>query len=304
MSERMQSASGDLQTRTKHWGDVIASAYPRNMWHDIFGFGMGSMPKLYYQRHFDNMPLPNYRWVILDGKSVLQIGKGGYPFYQKLSINARKDYVLTAKVRFEDGVGALGFDLCHKHILFSEHWQAECVKKDFKAINSSWQILEWRFNAGSLGSQGWLDWPPTLQFHNYGDSVVMIDSIEMRDDSGKQIIRNPDFDDKLGYWFWGSDFEHLPWHSKQIFIHIWLEQGWVGLILFFLLLGLGINRQLKLLKLGFKISTALLPAVIAILCLGLTDTFIDEPQTTLMTFSVLFAALQWPLSTELLKSTR
>ena len=304
MTERMHGASTDLQTRSKHWKDVIDSARSNSIWRAVWGFGMGSMPKLYYQSHFDKMPLPNYRWGIRDGRTVFEIGKGGYPYYQKLTLDPDKNYTLFVVLQYEGEDGKLGVDICHKHILFSDQWQPDCVLKDHHPENTGWQSMEWTFNSGKLGSHGLLDWPPTLQIHNYGNSVIVIDSVEIRDDTGRQIVENSDFDDKLKHWFWISDFEHLPWHSKQIFIQIWLEQGWIGLLLFLALIGFGISRQWTLFKLGEEIPIALIPSVIAIFGLGLTDTFIDEPQTTLMTFAVLFSALQWPQPVRQFKPVR
>lgn len=294
MASRMQTVSADLQTRKAHWSDVIDSAQPDSIWRTFWGFGMGSMPKLYYQSHFDKMPLPSYRWSTNDSKTVLEIGKGDFPYYQKLVLEPGTNYTLSAMIKYETEGGRLGLAICRRHILYSEEWQPGCVYYPHRELAAGWQRLEWTFNSADLGGNGWLDWPPTLHIRNYGDSVVAIDSVRITDSSGTQIVKNPDFDDKLKHWFWGSDFEHLPWHSKQIFVQIWLEQGWIGLLLFGLLIILGISHQYTLFRAGESIPIALIPSVLAILGLGLTDSFIDEPQTALMTFGVLFAALQWP----------
>ncbi|MCQ8103600.1 hypothetical protein NP590_05750 [Methylomonas sp. SURF-2] len=296
MTERMQGVSSDLQTRSRHWADVIDSAYSDSFWRPFWGFGMGSMPKLYYRSHLDDMPLPNYRWVENDGKTLLEIGKGGYPYFQKITLKPDTVYNLLAVVKFEDEGGILGVDICHKHILFSDQWQPDCVKKDFRLKLGGWQTLQWSFNSGNLGRRGWLDWPPTLQIHNYGSGIMSVDTIEITDSSGVQILKNSDFDNRLNHWFWISDFEHLPWHSKQLFLQVWLEQGWIGLLLFILLIGFGFRHQWKLLDSGESIPIAIVPSMIAMIGLGLTDEYIDEPQTTLMTFAVFFAALQWPLN--------
>lgn len=298
MTERLQGVSSDIETRQHHWLDVINSAYSDQVSTQLFGHGMGSMPKLYYQAHFDKMQLPTYRWNELDGRSALEIGKGGYPFYQKLNLLPNTDYELQAVIKSEGRDGTLGLDICHKHILFSDRWQPDCVNTSFKFKSNEWQSVKWTFNSGKLGQFGLIDWPTTLQLHNYSNSVIAIDAIQITDSSGKEWIKNGDFDYKLNYWFWISDFEHLPWHSKQLFIHLWLEQGWFGLLLFIVLIALILVNQLALFRSGKTIPIALIPSVCAILGLGLTDTFVDDPHTSLMVFGILFAALQWPDTTK------
>ncbi|PPD31496.1 MAG: hypothetical protein CTY19_13980 [Methylomonas sp.] len=298
MTERMHGVSSDIETRQHHWVDVINSANSDQVSTQLFGHGMGSMPKLYYQAHFDKMQLPTYRWNVLDGRSILEIGKGGYPFYQKLSLLPNTNYELQAVIKSEGGDGTLGLDICHKHILFSDRWQPDCATTSFKFKSTEWQSVKWTFNSGKLGQYGLMDWPTTLQLHNYSNSVIAIDAIQLTDASGKEWIKNGDFENKLNYWFWISDFEHLPWHSKQLFIHLWLEQGWIGLLLFILLIALILVNQLALFRSGKTIPIALIPSVCAILGLGLTDTFVDDPHTSLMVFGILFAALQWPNTTK------
>jgi hypothetical protein len=304
MTERVQGTFTDLQTRSKHWADVIDSAQSSSIWPAVRGFGMGSMPKLYYRSHFDKMSLPTYRWTTLGDRTVLEIGKGGNPFYQKISLVPDTEYKLVVAVNFEAGAGVLGVDICHKHILFSDRWQPDCVKSAFRSKDTGWQVFDWSFNSGNLGRFDGLDWPPTLQFHNYGEGIIAIDSVQITDKQGQLVVRNPEFDRQLQYWFWASDFEHLPWHSKQLWIQIWLEQGWGGVMLFLLLIGFGFRHQWALFKAGEAIPIALLPSVVAMLGLGLTDEYIDEPQTTLMAFSVFFAALQWPNRAVPLKMSR
>lgn len=295
MSERFNEVGKDMDTRQNHWYRVMDTRTPDSWRALLFGEGMGSMPKVYYLNYFSEMTLPSLRWQKLDGRSAVQLGSGGYPFHQKLKLQSHTDYTLKLKFKAELPGDRLAIDICHKHILFSEHWQPECTGTEYAAkTGGQWAQLEWSFNSGRLGQYGLFDWPPTLQIHNYSDNPLWLDAVEIFDSQGRQIVKNEQFDQRLLYWLWTSDFEHLPWHSKQIFIHVWLEQGWIGLSLFVLLLVLAFLRQIKLYSLGETVPIALLPAMTGVLGLGLTDTFIDEPQISLLTFSLLFAALQWP----------
>lgn len=294
MSERFSEAGKDIDIRQNHWYRVMDTRTPDSWRALLFGEGMGTMPKLYYLNYFSEDTLPSFRWQQADGKASVQLGVGGFPFHQKIPLKPNTQYKLLFKFKAELPNDKIGIDICHKHILFSEHWQPDCIETQTVAKTTEWTQLEWSFNSGHLGQYGWLDWSPTLQIHNYAENPLIVDSVEIFDPQGQQIIKNPQFDERLAYWLWTSDFEHLPWHSKQIFIHVWLEQGWLGLIMFVLLMVLGFLRQIKLYSLGETMPIALIPSMVAILGLGLTDTFIDEPQISFLTFSILFAALQWP----------
>jgi len=294
MEQRFKEVSQDLVTRKEHWLNVIDTRTPDSFASSLLGEGMGTMVKRYYAKNLNNKNLQSFTWLAQNGKTVLKLGASGYPFHQKLQLHPNENYKLTALIKADSMGDSLGVDICHKHILFSEVWQPDCINNSFSAKTVSWERFEWRFNSGNLGLKDWTDWPTTLQIHNYGKNPIEVDSVEIIDENGNQIVRNNDFDDELKYWLWTSDFEHLPWHSKQLFIHVWLEQGWLGVFLLVLLIGFGFYRQLYLFHRGSSIPVALIPAMVGIIGLGLTDTFIDEPQVSLIVYSILFAALQWP----------
>lgn len=224
----------------------------------------------------------------------MKLGVNGYPFHQKIPMQPNTNYKLYVFIKSDLAGDNIAVDICHKHILFSDLYQPNCVGNNFISKSVAWERFEWTFNSGNLGLNGWTDWPTTLQLHNYGKNPIEIDTVELLDEDGNNILRNSSFDNKLQHWFWTSDFEHLPWHSKQLFIHLWLEQGWLGLLLFLALIFFAFKRQITLFLSGESIPIALIPVLVGVICLGLTDTFIDEPQISLMVFSIFFAAMQWP----------
>ena len=295
MEQRFKDVGQDFIIRQNHWLNVIDTRTPDSFLSSFLGEGMGAMPRQYYVNNYDKKQLPSYDLVRDEGKNHLKLGVGGYPFHQKVPLSANTNYRLLVSIKSEAEGENVSVDICHKHILFSESWQPDCVNNTFTAKDNTWGWYEWKFNSGNLGISGWADWPVTLQLHNYGKNPIEVASVELFDENDMQIVRNSDFADEFKYWFWTSDFEHLPWHSKQLFIHIWLEQGWLGEFLFALLLFFGFFRQTKLFRQNISIPMALLPAMVGILGLGLTDTFIDEPQISLFVFCILFAAMQWPV---------
>ena len=295
MEQRFKEVGQDFIIRKDHWLNVIDTRTPDSFMSAFFGEGMGAMPRQYYVNNYNKKQLPSYDLIREEGKNHLKLGVGGYPFHQKIPLHANTNYKLVVSIRAEAEGENFGVDICHKHILFSELWQPDCVNNNFTPKGNAWGRYEWAFNSGNLGVNGWSDWPVTLQLHNYGKNPIEVASVELFDENDVQIVKNNDFADEFKYWFWTSDFEHLPWHSKQLFIHVWLEQGWLGVLLFSLLLFFGFFRQIYLFRQNVLMPIALIPAMIGILGLGLTDTFIDEPQISLFVFCILFAAMQWPV---------
>ena len=77
------------------------------------------------------------------------------------------------------------------------------------------------------------------------------------------LLENSNFDQGLDHWFFYNDFQHLPWHIKNIYLSIYYQLGIIGLILFaFMLFNvININRN--------DIVTTALQIFLISYCLGL-----------------------------------
>jgi hypothetical protein len=86
---------------------------------------------------------------------------------------------------------------------------------------------------------------PTVMTIKYGkpDTLVDIDAVELSADD-LNILRNSSFKRGLDYWFAYNDYSRLPWHTKNTFLQVWFEVGWLGLFLFLALVALLIRTNL------------------------------------------------------------
>ena len=294
MTTRLGQLRQDWHSRTLHWQTVIATRTPDSFVSTWLGEGMGSMARRYYGLLFSQRSLPSFAWSDAEGVTQLLLGANGFPFQQRVALSPHTDYHLIMVIRSDAPTVNVSIAFCHKHLLFSERWQPDCVEQSIHSQRAGWQTVEWSFNSQALGQYGWADWPVTLQLHNYGQHAVAIDRLSLTDAQGREWLRNGDFNQRLQHWFWSSDFDHLPWHSKQLWLHLWLENGWLGVLAFAALWLLGVRRQWRLYQAGDSLPIALLPVLIAVLGLGCTDTFIDEAPISFYVLLLLLAALQWP----------
>ena len=51
-----------------------------------------------------------------------------------------------------------------------------------------------------------------------------------------ELLGNGDFQHGNDRWFFTSDRHHLPWHAKNLWLHVYFEQGVLGLLIFSALL--------------------------------------------------------------------
>ncbi len=88
--------------------------------------------------------------------------------------------------------------------------------------------------------------------------------------------------------FFYNDFEHLPWHIKNIYLSIYYQLGLVGLLLFALMLYklIKINRD-DILTSAFQIF--LLSYITGIFAFGLFGDPFDSARTSVIFFMLLFS---------------
>jgi hypothetical protein len=294
-SDRFSQVSADFAMRKNHWIQVVSFRDRDDFFSQVIGEGIGTMPKLYYRNNILKRALPTFRVSDNNGKPFFILGSGDFNIMQKVILPSGASYEIKSDIRFKSLNDNLNILVCEKHILYSEHYQPECIINNFRATKiREWQTFRWTVNSNKLGQFGFMDWPTTLLIHNEGANSVDIGSITVTDRNNHQYVRNSNFKKGMQDWFWVADFDHLPWHSKGLFIHIWLEQGWLGLLLFLGLIFFAILRQGLLLAKGNPTAVAFLPVVVALVLEGLTGTMIDAPRICMLVSVVLLSAVQWP----------
>ncbi len=67
--------------------------------------------------------------------------------------------------------------------------------------------------------------------HRHQAASVEVDNVSLIDASGRSLLTNGDFSSGMQRWFFSSDRSHLPWHIKNMPLHVLFDQGLAGLAL-------------------------------------------------------------------------
>jgi hypothetical protein len=294
METRFAESGQDLQTRLRHWSDS-AALRGEGVLGTLFGAGTGSYPRRYFERHLGETHVGSFRFVRDPGGSFLRLGVGDYNLMQRVPVEPGRRYRLVVRLRSGESRATVAFKLCHKNVLYSERHTPGCpVTTLSPEPGRGWQVLESRFEAGSLGRFGIAYWPVTLLVpHPNGGGTLDVTDVRLLDENGRNLIANGDFSRGADRWFFVSDYSHLPWHAKNLLLHLWVEQGWFGLAAFAALVLAVWARAWSGLRAGI-VPAAVLATMPALATLSMVATIVDFPRVVLPLYLVLFAALYAP----------
>ena len=121
---------------------------------------------------------------------------------------------------------------CIKKDLFVEPGPAKLIRGNFSVEEIS-QIARGPRHGNELGRI------IVFAIHS-ADAEFAVDNISIKpsmadEPRGKNLIRNGNFEQGTNYWFALSDL-HLLWHAKNLFLHLLVEYGLIGVILHLVLL--------------------------------------------------------------------
>jgi hypothetical protein len=182
--------------------------------------------------------------------------------------------------------------LCEK-ILFNSR-KCQWLKVDVKTGEQEWQHRAQTFNNGEVGAGTWLTSRP-VQFSLYNPApgtVIQVDNVRLLDAQGQDLLKNGDFSNGGDFWFFKSG-DHLFWHAKNLWVHLLFEQGWLGMVVFTLLLILALVRLARGVLLGNLDATVLLASVGAWIVVGGVDSLVDAPRIALLVYATLFIGAAW-----------
>ena len=290
---RFATVGKDFATRAEHWRRALAAIDP-SLTTQAFGNGVGSFPQLFFSYMLTtDFPLATYSLARTDTVTYLRLGGGDFNIMQRLPIAPDTTYRLSARLRAEVGNPNVSIKICHKHLLYSERYVPQCrsANYNFKRRPAvGWVEFSADIQSGNLGRHGLLYWPATLMLHN-GQGIVDIAEVRLIAPDGRDLIANGAFTAGLDRWFLVSDFEHLAWHAKNIYLHFFIEQGMFGLAAFLALAGLALASAARAAWRGNPLAMILLPTLLSFLAIGLFGTLIDMPQVATLFYLLLFLSL-------------
>jgi hypothetical protein len=300
MEVRFSTNQLDAGTRSGHWQhalDVMQSDWPTR----LFGMGVGRFPEEYlyvFSRAHGNFGFKH------DGDHIHLILGGGedLTFGQRLGLPAWDRYTLKLNARTNDPLVNLRIRVCRRHILVPYDWNPQCVgtNQQLKNTGGVSQSFVWTFDIGALGDGvAFGRQPLLLELKNEqyrGDpkipgTLVEIDTVSVTDARGVELLSNGNFAHGLERWFPYYDFEHLPWHIKNLWVNLYFDQGWVGVAGFIAFLLTGISVAIRLALKNDMLGVAVASAIASYMTVGVAGGLVDVPRVILVFYVLLIATL-------------
>ncbi|CAH1083241.1 VanZ family protein [Candidatus Nitrotoga sp. 1052] len=286
---RLATIKQDIVIRTDHWADALHILRVRDA--PIFGVGLGTFPAAYFWDSSEVSRPSTYAFVTQNGNTFLRLGSGETLYVeQPVAIVPEQPYTFSMDLRSSVNNAELTVPICEKALLYS--FTCVWTTLQVKGPSGQWGHYEAHIYAKNFGPPNSLfPRPVKLSIYNgRAGTLVDVANVALLDSAGRDLVRNGDFSEGMHHWFFSTD-SHLPWHIKNLYIHVLFEQGWLGLICFMALITYVIGRLLPRAWGNEPASLALFTALTAFLVVGLVDSLIDETRLGFLFYLLLIAGL-------------
>ncbi|MDD2658797.1 MAG: VanZ family protein [Methylococcales bacterium] len=290
IQHRFNVIEQDRDSRAYHWRDALAMR-DDDLATMLFGMGLGSYPRTFFWLNSENTHPATYEVANENGNNFLRMRGGDSLFMgQYLTIEPHTAYRLVLDVRGENKLG-LSTSLCEKSVQYS----LRCSAVGAKTSGRGWDHVEQVINSNDVGERvagGLLKRPVQLSFYNGNGTgkLLDIDNIKLLDSTGANVLANGDFTKGLDFWFFAAE-KHNPWHIFNFWVHLLFDQGWLGVVAFFLLFANAIYNCCRRLSQQNVYAAILLSSFSGFMVVGFVDSPFDAPRLTLLFFLLLFFAL-------------
>lgn len=294
--ERMDKITGDLNTRLTHWQSVLDSG--DNSLKTVFwGNGIGTFPTNYLTTFPEAVSkLGSFSIQENNATNALELGSGAdLAFGQRIDAYPGITYTLKGFYKLPKSDSKIKahfkFQICERNLIVFEKWGQKCGKtKHLFEPTDEYKAFSIEIPSKNIGEKHWLFRQQITFLMRYyqGDDVIAFDKIELFDNYQNQILKNADFTDQMDHWFFYHDFEHLPWHIKNIYLSIYYQVGIIGGLIFlgFILMGLrnlfNCDPEYRLLYIS------MLSVIIGYLSFGVFGDPLDSARTNMLFFMILF----------------
>ncbi len=294
MGDRFSTGGRDLDSRLAHWKLGMGMLQsPADWW---LGKGLGRFPSNHFLVGDPTQHPGDYRLQQEQGNSYLMLtgglhvlGSGEmFRLTQRVSVPGSPVRV-TAQVRTATNVGVL-FEVCEKHLLYN----GNCLTGEVavKAAAGKWQPVNLELKGG-VTRGAW--YAPALLVFNVAlesqGAKLDLDDLTLSGPDGRNLLTNGDFSHETARWFFTSDKFHMPWHMKNMFLHVLFEQGMVGLTLWTLLLGGALLRLTTGKAKAHPFAPAIAASLIGFAVVGMFDSLIDVPRVAMLFYLLLLLGL-------------
>jgi O-Antigen ligase len=297
IQQRFSLFTEDKAIRSYHWQDAINMMEEDSLTR-ILGMGVGSYPRTYFWHNNEHVIPATYKIDTDNNNPYLSLRAGDALFMgQYIKIAPNQSYRVQMAIRATAADATLSVALCEKSLLYAIRCQDGVLQPK---LTSTWQVLHINLASGNLGTVPvglWAGgWPRPLQFSlrnaSTNGQLLAIDNIALLDSQGHTLLANGDFTASTDHWFFGTE-KHHPWHVLNIWVHVLFDQGYLGLVVFILLLSLAFVNLIKNLT-QHLFAAIFLSALCGFLLVSWVDSPFDAPRLSLLFSLTLFWALLAP----------
>jgi len=296
MSSRFETTRGDEQGRMLHWKQALWRLPDDSArW---LGQGQGR-----FLEHFVLQPPPKSRPGDLrlvapagpdsaDAPPVMRMVTGnhqmGWGELLRLSQRIERPMGLTTvrvTLRNADQL-VLHADVCIKHLLYDDGCQTGQLQVPAQAGQAPgvWRTMTIPLVDKPLAADPWwaLRWT-VFSLSTEGNRLpVDVREISLHDADGRELLSNRRFEQGGARWFFSSDRNHMPWHAKNLAVHLLFEQGYLGLAAMGLLAGLAWWRVALGRARQHPLAPALAAALLGFGVVGTVDSLLDVPRLAML----------------------
>lgn len=283
IQNRFNQSFQEASFRSSHWLNAI-NMMDTDLLTSLFGMGVGSFPRTYLWSNFSDKAPAIFLVQQEQNLSYLQLGSGA-PLYieQIIDVSAFSTYKLNLDYRIHSNNSRLNISICEKAIQHSFNCQG--IELVPQKLNTHWQHFEHTINTRIIGDNYR---PIKLILHNNKpDSTIDVSNISLSSLNKNNLIKNGDFSKGMNHWFFTAD-EHIPWRTENLWVQIFFEQGWLGLITFILILLYAIIKLFRRLYKQDYFSAITLTSLAGFLVVGIIDSPFDTPNITLLFFMIIY----------------
>ena len=299
LSERMSTANQDQQGRVVHWQGMLAQLPNESArW---LGQGLGRFLEAYaFSADAGHRPGDLRLVQGSDGQASVQMVAGdhvqGWGEILRLSqrISRPQGLAKAVLVLSNDQATTLHAEVCIKHLLYDALCQLASVQ--VAPSGGRLQTVEIMLAGPALPADPWYARRHTV-FSVATESAqapISLRRVALLDADGSDLLANGNFAQGGARWFFSSDRNHMPWHAKNMVVHLLFEQGRLGLAAM-LLLSAAAGWALMLGRArGHAMAPALAGALAGFWVVGMIDSLLDLPRIATLFLLLTAVALTLP----------
>jgi hypothetical protein len=295
IGDRFSTSQHDFSTRLEHWDTGLHLLHSPSDW--LLGKGLGRFPSSFLFGAPGNEFPGTYRLNQEEDNTFLSLSGPRYQigFGELLRTSQRIHLGPPGRYHVEfDGraprAANVRLGICTKHLLYA--WT--CAEKQIRLSAAEWQHQAFDLDGRKLTGGPW--YAPQLAVFSVTletlASRIDVDNLTVTDSLGRSVLANGNFSSDMARWFFTSDHHHMPWHMKNLFLHVLFEQGIVGLAIFVLMILAALMRSLVGPRAHHPFAPGIVAAIVGFLVVGLFDSLLDVPRVAFLFFLLLLVGIQ------------